>query len=202
MDEPNVLTATVFEAIEKAGVRAIVSKGWGGLGTDELSIPRNTFLIGDTPHDWLFKRVSAVVHHGGAGTTAAGVLAAVPTVIVPFFGDQPFWGNMIARAGAGPEPIPYKQLTADNLAAAILEALKPETIMNAKRLSEGLAEDRGASTGAQSFHNMLDLDKHRCTVCPNQVAAARIKRTNIRLSPLAAIVLADEGLLTASDLKV
>ena len=102
----------------------------------------------------------------------------------------------------GQSPYHTKQLTADNLAAAILEALEPKTVMNAKRLSEGLAEDRGASTGAQSFHNMLDLDKHRCLVCPNRAAAARVKRTNIRLSPLAAIVLADEGLLTASDLKV
>jgi hypothetical protein len=109
---------------------------------------------------------------------------------------------MIARAGAGPEPIPYKQLTADNLAAAMVEALEPTTVMNAKRLSEGLAEDRGPSTGAQSFHNMLDLDKHRCMVCPTRAAAARVKRTNIRLSPLAAIVLADERLLMASDLKV
>ena len=175
VDEPSFLTATVFEAVRKAGVRAIVSKGWGGLGSGELSIPRNTFLIGDTPHDWLFKHVSAVVHHGGAGTTAAGILAGFPTVIVPFFGDQPFWGNMIARTGAGPEPIPYKQLTADNLAAAILKALRSETVMNAKRLSEGLAEDRGASAGAQSFHKMLDLNKHRCMVCPNRVAVARIR---------------------------
>jgi UDP:flavonoid glycosyltransferase YjiC (YdhE family) len=200
VDEPDVMTKIVFEATKKSGVRALVSKGWGGLGADELNVPENIFIIGDVPHDWLFKHVSAVVHHGGAGTTAAGILAGNPTVIVPFFGDQPFWGAMVARAGAGPAPVPYKQLTADALAAAILKSLEPETVKNAKRLSEALLKDGGAITGAQSFHDMLDLDNQRCLVCPSRVAVARIKRTNIRLSALATIVLGDEGLLKASDL--
>lgn len=202
MDKPDVITKIIFDAIKISGVRAIVSKGWGGLGKDELNIPGDVFMIGDIPHDWLFKRVSAVVHHGGAGTTAAGILAGNPTIVVPFFGDQPFWGAMIARAGAGPVPVPYKELAADTLASAILKALEPETVKNAKRLSGGLAEDQGAITGAATFHNMLELDNQRCMVCPNRVAVARIKRTNIRLSALAAIVLADEGLLKSSDLKL
>jgi UDP:flavonoid glycosyltransferase YjiC (YdhE family) len=196
------MTKLIFEAVKKAGVRAIVSKGWGGLGADELEIPENIFLIGNIPHDWLFKRVSAVVHHGGAGTTAAGILAGKPTVVIPFFGDQPFWGAMTARAGAGPDPIPYKRLTSDNLADAILKALSPETKEKAKKLSEGISKDEGAVAGAQSFHRMLDVDRMRCMVCPNRVAVARIRRTNIRLSALAVIVLGDEGLLKCSDIKL
>jgi len=86
------MTKLIFDAVKKAGVRALVSKGWGGFGGDELSIPDNIFMLGNIPHDYLFKHVSAVVHHGGAGTTAAGILAGRPTVVVPFFGDQPFWG--------------------------------------------------------------------------------------------------------------
>ena len=75
-----------------AKVRAIVSKGWGGVGAGE--VPDDVYLIGNCPHDWLFQRVSCVVHHGGAGTTAAGIALGKPTVVVPFFGDQPFWGQV------------------------------------------------------------------------------------------------------------
>ena len=81
----------IFKAVEKAGVRALVSAGWGGLGG--VSIPSNVFILGNVPHDWLFEKVSAVVHHGGAGTTAIGLKKGCPTVVVPFFGDQPFWGR-------------------------------------------------------------------------------------------------------------
>ncbi|KFZ01301.1 hypothetical protein V500_00816 [Pseudogymnoascus sp. VKM F-4518 (FW-2643)] len=202
VDEPGAMTEVIFEATERAGVRALVSKGWGGLGHDELNIPDNICLIGDVPHDWLFKHVSAVVHHGGAGTTAAGILAGVPTVVIPFFGDQPFWGAMIERAGAGPAPVPYKNLTAKALSTAILKALDPSTVGNAKKLGEALLSDEGAIEGAKKFHDMLDLDNQRCLVSPERVAVARVRRTNIRLSALAAIVLADEGLLKATNLKL
>jgi UDP:flavonoid glycosyltransferase YjiC (YdhE family) len=90
VDDPNAMTKLIFEAVKKTGQRALVSKGWGGLGADELGIPDGVFMVGNVPHDWLFPRVSCVVHHGGAGTTAAGIACGKPTVIVPFFGDQPF----------------------------------------------------------------------------------------------------------------
>ncbi len=69
----------------------------GGLGG--IAIPSHIFILGNIPHDWLFAsgRVAAVVHHGGAGTTAAGLSKGLPTVVVPFFGDQGFWGNMIHK---------------------------------------------------------------------------------------------------------
>jgi UDP:flavonoid glycosyltransferase YjiC (YdhE family) len=86
VDDPNAMTKMIFEAIEITGQRALVSKGWGGLGADELGIPEGVFMLGNVPHDWLFKHVSCVVHHGGAGTTAAGIACGKPTVIVPFFG--------------------------------------------------------------------------------------------------------------------
>lgn len=87
VDDPNAMTALIFEAVQKAGVRALVSKGWGGIGGDDLKVPENIMLLGNCPHDWLFKHVSAVVHHGGAGTTATGIAAGKPTLVVPFFGD-------------------------------------------------------------------------------------------------------------------
>lgn len=75
VEDPNAMTKLIFEAVKKAGVRALVSKGWGGFGGDELDIPDYIFMLGNIPHDYLFKHVSAVVHHGGAGTTAAGSMS-------------------------------------------------------------------------------------------------------------------------------
>jgi UDP:flavonoid glycosyltransferase YjiC (YdhE family) len=196
------MTKLIFEAVKKAGVRALVSKGWGGLGADAVGIPEGVFMLGNVPHDWLFQHVSAVVHHGGAGTTAAGIATGKPTIVVPFFGDQPFWGAMVARAGAGPVPIPYKQLTADKLAAAITEALKPETVERAKEYALKIKEENGCEVGGKAFHDMLYVDDLRCTLAPSRVAVWRVKRTQTRLSALAANVLAGAGLLDFSDLKL
>ncbi|RVX67242.1 hypothetical protein B0A52_09279 [Exophiala mesophila] len=202
VDDPNAMTKMIFDAVKKTGQRALVSKGWGGLGADELGIPKDVFMLGNVPHDWLFQHVSCVVHHGGAGTTAAGILAGRPTVVVPFFGDQPFWGSMTARAGAGPVPIAYKHLTADKLAESILDALKPQSLERAKDLSIKIKAEDGTEAGAQSFHNQLHLSDLRCSLLPNRVAVWRVKRTDIRLSTLAATVLGTEGLLDFSDLKL
>lgn len=202
VDDPTSMTKLIFEAIKKTGSRALVSKGWGGLGADALGIPNNVFMFGNVPHDWLFKHVSCVVHHGGAGTTAAGIALGKPTVIVPFFGDQPFWGAMVAKAGAGPSPIPSKQLTSDNLAAAILEALKPTTLSRAQGLGASIASETGTETGAQSFHDNLNVDSLRCTLAPSRTAVWRIKRTDVRLSAFTAATLGNEGLLDFNDLKL
>jgi len=196
------MTKLIFEAVKNSGVRALVSKGWGGLGADAMGIPDGVFMLGNVPHDWLFQHVSCVVHHGGAGTTAAGIATGKPTVVVPFFGDQPFWGAMVARAGAGPLPIPYKQLTAEKLAAALTEALKPETLAKAKELGDKIKEEKGNEIGAKSFHDMLDVNNLRCSLAPNRVAVWRVKRTQTRLSAFAANVLANEGLLDFADLKL
>lgn len=202
VDDPNMLTEMIFEAVRYSGVRALVSKGWGGIGADELGVPEGVFMLGNVPHDWLFQHVSCVVHHGGAGTTAAGIKAGKPTVVVPFFGDQPFWGAMIARANAGPDPIPYKKLTAEKLAAAINFCLKPETVQKATLYGEKIREEKGTDVGGQSFHNHLDIDSLRCSIAPSRTAVWRVRRTKIRLSPLAAATLIDEGVLKYTDLKL
>ena len=202
VDDPNAMTKLIFEAIKKTGQRALVSKGWGGFGADALGIPECVFMLGNVPHDWLFKHVSCVVHHGGAGTTAAGIALGRPTVVVPFFGDQPFWGAMIARAGAGPSPLPSKQLTADKLAAAILEALRPATLRRAKEVGARIGSEKGTDVGAQSFHDKLDIDSMRCLVSPSRAAVWRVKRTTIRLSAFAATTLFNENLLDFNNLKL
>ncbi|PTB55442.1 glycosyltransferase family 1 protein [Trichoderma harzianum CBS 226.95] len=202
VDDPNAMTRLILDAIHLAGVRALVSKGWGGLGVDAVGLPDGVFMLGNVPHDWLFERVSCVVHHGGAGTTAAGIKAGKPTIVVPFFGDQPFWGAMIARAKAGPDPIPHKTLTAEKLAEAIKFCLRQETQDQAQALGRKIREENGAETGSRSFHNHIDIDSLRCSVAPSRAAAWRLKKTKVRLSPLVAAVLVERRLLKYSDLKL
>jgi UDP:flavonoid glycosyltransferase YjiC (YdhE family) len=202
LDDPNAMTELIFEAVRKTGQRVLLSKGWGGMGAEELRIPGGVFMLDNVPHDWLFKHVSCVVHHGGAGTTAAGIAAGRPTLVVPFFGDQLFWGAMIARAGAGPNPIPHRQLTADKLADAINFCLKPESMERAKELASKVEVERGSDIGAQSFHQQLEVDRLRCTLAPSRAAVWRIKRTQVRLSAFAACTLANANLLDFHDLKL
>ncbi|MDQ2995642.1 MAG: glycosyltransferase [Chloroflexota bacterium] len=116
----------VLDALAETGQRGLLARGWGGLAATE--VPDNVQLIDAAPHDWLFPRTTAVVHHGGAGTTAAGLRAGKPTVICPFLGDQPFWGTLVHARGVGPEPIPQRRLTAARLAAAIHTAIQDSEI--------------------------------------------------------------------------
>ena len=207
VDDPDAMTKLIFEAVKKTGQRALVSKGWGGLGGNELGKPDGVFMLGNCPHDWLFQHVSCVVHHSGAGTMAAGIALGRPTVIIPFFGDQPFWGAMIARAGAGPLPIPYKQLTPERLSTAILEALRPETLERARELGEHIREEKGCEAGAASFHARLNVERLRCSIAPTraavwQVRTKGLKRDGIKLSAFAATVLGNEGVLDVNQLRL
>ena len=202
VDDPNKLTRMIFDAVAETGIRALVSKGWGGLGADDVGIPDGVFMLGNVPHDWLFKHVSAVCHHGGAGTTAAGIKAGKPTIIVPFFGDQPFWGSMVARAGAGPDPIPYAKLTAEGLAEAIRVTMRPETQERAQELGAKIREEMGTDVGAQSFHRHLDVDNLRCSIVPSRTAVWRVRRSQTLLSALAAATLVQLGYIQYSDLKL
>ena len=118
---PEQLARLAIEALAASGQRGLLVTGWGGLRTG--SVPDTVFVLDSAPHNWLFPRMAAVVHHGGAGTTAEGLRAGVPTVIVPFVLDQPFWGARVKALGLGPDPIPQKHLTADRLASAIRTAV-------------------------------------------------------------------------------
>lgn len=201
VDRPRKLTEIVFTAIQKTGQRAIVSKGWGGLG-DGQEIPENIFLLGACSHDWLFQYVSCVVHHGGAGTTAVGLKLGRPTVIVPFFGDQPFWGSIVARYGFGPAPIPYKELTVDKLADAIREALKPSARQKAREVSEKIGLELGLENAVSSFHRHLDRETMRCALCPTRPAVWRVKHLNVALSAFAIAVLVKEGLHNPQNMEL
>ncbi|KAL8848086.1 MAG: hypothetical protein Q9221_006888 [Calogaya cf. arnoldii] len=207
VDDPDRFTNMIFEAVEKAGVRALVNKGWGGLG-DEDNTPDNIYMLENTPHDWLFPRVSAVVHHGGAGTTAIGLKCGKPTMIVPFFGDQPFWGAMVAKAGAGAQrPIPYKYLNSDSLAEGIRQCLTPKAKTSAEKLARDIElEGDGAKNAVDSFHRHLPLqgkNTMRCSIFQERVAAWELKKANLlQLSPLAAELLVRKKKLKWNELRL
>lgn len=139
--DPRALGSLVTAALRKAGRRGIVVNGWA-----EMEIrPRDGILaIEPTPYPWLFPRMAAVVHHGGAGTTAEGFHAGVPSVICPFFGDQPGWGRLSVALGVGTDPIPRSRLTVDRLAAAITRATTDRNLKeNAAVLSARLSAEDG-----------------------------------------------------------
>ena len=107
----------IITALARAEVRGVLATGWGGIPAGAAD--PNVITVDNVPHDWLFPQVAAVVHHGGAGTTAAGLRAGRPTLICPFVGDQPFWGHQIDQLGAGPKPLPQHRLNADRLTQRI-----------------------------------------------------------------------------------
>ena len=121
---PEETTKIILQALAQAEQRAIVLSGWGSMSDRDM--PDWVLAIESAPFAWLFPRVTAVVHHGGAGTTAAGLRAGVPSIVVPFFADQPFWGRRVAGLGVGPAPIPRQKLTVDRLAQAIGQAVTEE----------------------------------------------------------------------------
>jgi UDP:flavonoid glycosyltransferase YjiC (YdhE family) len=151
---PERLASIVLEALAKSGQRGLLLTGWGGLRA--LPLARRVFVLEAAPHRCLFPRMAAVVHHGGAGTTAEGFRAGVPTVILPFMMDQPFWGRRVKTLGVGPEPIPLKKLTVDNLAHAIHEAVtQPEIKRRAAGLGASLREEDGVGHAVRVIKERL-----------------------------------------------
>ena len=146
----------VLDAIRLSGVRAVISTGWG-----DVALPKqeNVFVAeGYVPHDWLFERVSAVVHHGGAGTTAAGLCAGCPTMVIPFGGDQPFWALRVRMMGLGPKPIRRELLTAAKLA----RALKNLTTVGSYRVAaRELGERLRIENGVQNAANIIEEEVER-----------------------------------------
>nr|XP_019043873.1 hypothetical protein I302_07144 [Kwoniella bestiolae CBS 10118]OCF22803.1 hypothetical protein I302_07144 [Kwoniella bestiolae CBS 10118] len=203
VEDATAMTNTIFEAVKAAKVRALVSAGWGGLGG--CDVPKNVFILkGNIPHDWLFSegRVSAVCHHGGAGTTAIGLRNGLPTIVVPFFGDQAFWGQMINKAGAGPPPIPQKTLTAENLAKAIEFATSPHAKAAAKGMADKIKSESGEVKGVDSFHKHLPLLNMRCDVDPEQIASWWSDKLCLRLSGSVAALMVEKGKLDWKELEI
>ncbi len=149
-DDPEAVTALVLGAVRSAGVRAVLVTGWGGL----TSLPEadDVFVAEALPYDWLFPRVAAVVHHGGAGTTGLALQAGVPAIVVPFTVDQPFWGSRVAALGVGPTPIPRKRLTQERLADALRRTVADEAMRaRAAALGAQIRAEDGVAEAVEIF---------------------------------------------------
>lgn len=148
------------KAGRQTGVRQVIQTGQTGPTAGGRLPPSDSIVIGDVPHDWLFPRMAAVVHHAGGGTAAAGLRAGVPAVTVPVIADQPFWGARLAALGTGPPPIPRRHLSIAALAAAIGDAIgRPSYRAQAEALSRRLGSEDGAAP-VISMLARLDGNRH------------------------------------------
>ena len=147
----NIVSDTAIQLIE-LGFNVLVQKGWAG-----VDLPTNVpglYSIGPAPHSWIFKRCSVVVHHGGSGTTAEGLKNGIPTVVVPFFGDQFFWGETVKRRGLG-ETEPYSTLTTNRLVECIINCCDSTIKENCMKVSKGIELEDGIGTAINFIENQV-----------------------------------------------
>lgn len=146
------LSEIIKQAAGRAGVRVLVHAGWANLQAEGDTV----MTVGDTPHGWLFPRVAAVAHHCGAGTTAAGLRAGVPTIALPAYGDGPFWAARLTALGVAAATINQRRLTADHLAAAMRSAVnEPQLRDNAQRLGAEIAAEHGVEQVVNAVESLL-----------------------------------------------
>jgi sterol 3beta-glucosyltransferase len=148
-DEKERFIGIIIEALRLSGRRGIIS----GMGTID-NLPMTIITVDNIPHSWLFERMSAVCHHGGAGTTAAGFRAGVPSIIIPFSNDQFAWAHRSYDLGVGAKPLNRKKLTAKDLSKAISSALSDKVEANAKELAKNIATENGATECARLIANL------------------------------------------------
>ena len=162
------MAVLVTAAIKQADCRAIV-QGWPE-AADVFATQSNMLHAGSIPHNWLFNRASAIVHHGGFGTTAATFRAGKPGIVIPHIIDQFLWGQKVAELSVGPEPIPRSKLTVENLAAALKQAQIDEQMQScAGQLGEQIRQENGLETAVRLIEEtsvaqnaLQDTDSCRC----------------------------------------
>ena len=153
--DPEGITRLIFDALESAGVRGLVGGGWAGLRAAD--VPDRVMVVESAPHEWLFPRTAGVVHHGGAGTTASGLRAGVPTTVVPHFSDQPFWARRVHALGVGPKPIPRQDLTAERLATAIRAMVADRAMQRrAAELGRKIEAEDGVDEAVRVIRSVVD----------------------------------------------
>ncbi|HEY4202199.1 MAG TPA: glycosyltransferase [Devosiaceae bacterium] len=147
-------TQILKEAVKAWGGRAVVARGWGGINPDDL--PDTIFAFDKAPHDKLFQYVSAVVHHGGAGTTSSGLHLGKPTFVVPQTVDQPYWGRRVFELGAGPKPVRLRKLTPEILADALHDlSTNASYRANAQALGEKLMAENGTDRAIKVIERVM-----------------------------------------------
>ncbi len=156
------MTACYLEALARRGRRGLFFAGWGDFAN--IALPPTALRVDNVPHDWLFPRVAAVIHHGGAGSTSAAVAAGVPSVAMPFQGDQFFWAHQLHALGCGPAPLPRQELTAASLAATIADLVANDAYRAASRaLGAQLRKEDGPAAAAAWIEQTLSARQGRST---------------------------------------
>ncbi|KAF2070926.1 hypothetical protein CYY_007750 [Polysphondylium violaceum] len=155
IEDPVALSSLIVEAVKLSGKRAVISQGWGGL---KMDTNEQIYMLNQpVAHTWLFERMSMVIHHGGAGTTAAGIYASKPTIVIPFFGDQFFWGERIKDTGIG-SSIPFSTLTAKGLSSLIVSMLSDSSIkVKVTQIADNLKKEDGIKEAINFFYRYLPV---------------------------------------------
>jgi UDP:flavonoid glycosyltransferase YjiC (YdhE family) len=152
--QPKQTTAVILKALKLSGQRAILHAGWAGIGDDDL--PETVYKIDYAPYAWLFPQMAAVVHHGGSGTTAFGLRAGIPTLIIPFRFDQFSWGRRIATLGMGPKPVPFRNLSAARLGRALaIAATDSQMGQRATALGQKIQQEEGVKKAVTIVEHYL-----------------------------------------------
>ncbi|HEY7977828.1 MAG TPA: nucleotide disphospho-sugar-binding domain-containing protein, partial [Rhizomicrobium sp.] len=154
MKDPQATVNAVLETVAKSNARAVIAAGWSGYKPGKL--PDNVFAVDAVPHDWLLPQMAASIHHGGAGTTGASLRAGIPQIVVPFVGDQFFWGQQVEKRGVGPRRIPHSHLTAAKLGDAISIVLNDQAMRkNASDMGERVRAENGLARAADIIEERL-----------------------------------------------
>jgi sterol 3beta-glucosyltransferase len=149
--DPKRITDTVLAAIRKAGCRAVLASGWGGLAPDDVARDPNVYLIEQAPHDWLFPRMAAAVHHGGAGTTAAAVRAGIPSLILPFITEQAFWSVQLQKLGVAAPRLNRNKVSVYQLTDGIIRVQNRAMIEKAAALGQKIRAENGVETAIRQM---------------------------------------------------
>ena len=153
-----MIGATLCTALRDRGERVLLLTGWGGLTAGPHD--KDVYVAEAVPHSWLLPRVRAVVHHGGAGTSAAAARAGAPSLVIPFCADQFFWADLLARRGVAP-PALFPAHVASRLGPALDELLGAPIAERARVLGERIRREDGPRVAAEIFRSVVSAHRAR-----------------------------------------
>lgn len=156
--DPAATTRLMIDALQQTGQRGIIHSGWAEL--NERDLPDSVFLLDYAPHEWLFPKMAAVIHHGGAGTTAVALRAGVPNSVIAHMADQPYWGRRVHELGVGLPVIQRHQLTTDQLATLLRQlTTDPSLREKATQIGHTIQQEDGVTQAVTVFNHHLKGEK-------------------------------------------